>query len=73
MPAQPLQPARQTNERDPQGRVFELPHVRRLGRDDDRRRGDLAEAITRLKQERSDGYLSPTAGHGSPDRWSKPA
>jgi hypothetical protein len=35
--------------------------------------GDLAEAVTRLKQERSDGYLSPTAGHGSPDRWSKPA
>ena len=35
--------------------------------------GDLAEAIMRLKQERSDGYCSPTAGHGSPDRWSRPA
>jgi hypothetical protein len=35
--------------------------------------GDLAEAITRLKQERSDGYLFATAGHGSPDRWSRPA
>ena len=35
--------------------------------------GHLAAAITWLKQERSDGYLSPMAGYGSPDRWSRPA
>ncbi len=35
--------------------------------------GDLAEAIARLKQERSDGYLLAHGGHGSPDRWSRPA
>ena len=36
--------------------------------------GDLAEAIARLKQERSDQYCSPTAAScGSPDRWSRPA
>jgi dihydrofolate reductase len=34
---------------------------------------DLAEAITRLKQDRSGGSCSPTAGHGSLDRWSRPA
>jgi hypothetical protein len=35
--------------------------------------GDLAEAVTRLKQERGDGYLLAHGGHGSPDRWSRPA
>jgi hypothetical protein len=35
--------------------------------------GDLAAAITRLKQERSDEYLLATAGHGAPDRWPRPA
>jgi dihydrofolate reductase len=35
--------------------------------------GDLAEAITRLKQERSDGYLLAQGGAGSPDRWSRRA
>ncbi len=36
--------------------------------------GDLAAAITRLKQERSsDRYLLAQGGHGSPDRLSRPA
>ncbi len=35
--------------------------------------GDLAGAITRLKQERSADTCSPTAGRGSPDRWSRSA
>ena len=35
--------------------------------------GDLAEAITRLKQGHSDGYLLAHGGYGSPDRWSRPA
>jgi hypothetical protein len=35
--------------------------------------GDLAEAITRLKQERSDGYLLAHGGARFADRWSRPA
>lgn len=54
--AQRFRAVRQADERDPQGRVLGLAGVRRLGRDDDRA-GDLAEAVTRLKRERSDGYL----------------
>ena len=34
--------------------------------------GDLAEAITRLKQSARTDTCSPTAGSGSPDRWSRP-
>jgi hypothetical protein len=36
-------------------------------------RGDLAAAVTRLKQERPDGYLLAQGGCGSPARWSRPA
>ena len=35
--------------------------------------GDLAEAITRLSRSAPAGTCSPTAGHGSLDRWSRPA
>ena len=35
--------------------------------------GDLAEAITRLKRSIPTDTCSRTAGHGSPDHWSRPA
>ena len=59
--ARRLRAVRQADERDPQGRVLRLARVRRLGRDDDRP-GDLAAAVTRLKQERPDGYLLAQGG-----------
>ena len=49
------------DERDPQGGVLEFPHVRRLAGDDDRDRRS-GRGVTRLKQERSGGYLLAQAG-----------
>ena len=59
--ARRLWAVRQADERHPEGGVLGLARFRRLGRDDDRRRS-LAEAITRLKQEHSDGYLLAHGG-----------
>src|SRR5512144_134844 len=53
--------------------VFSSSHTSADGGETEIAAGDLAAAITRLKQERSDGYRLAHGGTRSPDRWSKPA
>jgi dihydrofolate reductase len=60
--ARRLRAARQADERDPQDRVLGLARVRRLGGETTIAAGDLAEAVTRLKRERPDGYLLAHGG-----------
>ena len=71
--AQRLRAVRQANERDPQGRVLELARIRRLGRDGDRRRRPGRSRHAAQAGSAQTGTCSPTAGPGSPGRWSRPA
>ena len=68
--ARRIRAVRQADERDPQGRVLELLASADLG--ETTIASETGRAVTRLK-ERSGGTCSPTAGHGSPGRWSRPA
>jgi dihydrofolate reductase len=59
--ARRLRAVRPTDERDPQGRVLELARVRDWD-ETTIATGDVAAGITRLKQERADGYLLAQGG-----------
>ena len=64
---------RQGDERDPQGRVLGLARLRGLGRDDDRHRRPGRQPSRGSSRSAPTDTCSPTAGHGSPARWSRPA